>query len=354
MNSKLKKIIILIIVLAIVFIIGSSIYNNYKKQYEVEEVVEEKYLISIVDDKVGVVDKNSNIVIEPQYDEIQIPNPSKPIFVCFYDYNTDAGTYRTKIINEQGTELFTKYNRIEAIELVDIDTNMPYEKSVLKYEVEGKWGLIDLKGNVVTQAKYDFIEGLRNKEGELLISEDGKYGVINTKGAELIKAEYDYISGDEYYTEEAKYALSGYILGLKTEHGYRYGYMNCKRKVLLDTEYNDIQRLGGIENEDTDNNIMLVAQKDGQYGFIKNKKVVIDFRYQSIDYSGVGHLFIVTRSSKVGVYNCSGEKILAVKYNEVDIHDTYIQTKLNNETAYYNLLGHRVDKSTIEELKEKK
>ena len=88
--------------------------------------------------------------------------------------------------------------------------------------------------------------------------------------------------------------------------------------------------------------------------FIKNKKVVIDFRYQSIDYSGVGHLFIVTRNSKVGVYNCSGEKILAVKYNEVDIHDTYIQTKLNNETAYYNLLGHRVDKSTIEELKEKK
>ena len=47
-------------------------------------------------------------------------------------------------------------------------------------------------------------------------------------------------------------------------------------------------------------------------------------------------------------------KILAVKYNEVDVHDTYIQTKLNNETAYYNLLGNRVDKSTIEELKEKK
>ena len=273
MDSKLKKIIILIIVIGIIFILGSYIYNNYKKQYEVEEVIEEKYLISIVDDRVGVVDKNSNIIIEPQYDEIQIPNPSKPIFVCFYDYNHDSETYRTKIINEQGTELFTKYSRVEAIELVDIDSNMPYEKSVLKYEVEGKWGLIDLKGNVVTQAKYDSIEGLRNKEGELLIYKNGKCGVINTKGAELIKTEYDYISGDEYYTEEAKYALSGYILGLKTEHGYRYGYMNYKRKVLLDTEYNEIQRLGGIENEDTDNNIMLVAQKNGQYGFIKNKKV---------------------------------------------------------------------------------
>lgn len=354
MNSKLKKVVIIFIVLALVFIIGSCIYNNYKKQYEVEEVIEEKYILTVVEEKVGVVDNNENIVIEPQYDEIQIPNPSKPIFVCFYDYNHDTGTYRTKIINEQGTELFTKYSRVEAIELVGIDTNMPYEKSVLKYEVEGKWGLIDLKGNVVTQAKYDSIEGLRNKEGELLIYKNSKCGVINTKGAELIKTEYDYISGDEYYTEEAKYALSGYILGLKTEHGYRYGYMNYKRKVLLNTEYNEIQRLGGIANEDTDKNIIMVAKKDGQYGLLKNGKVIIDFRYQSIDYSGVEHLFIVTRSSKTGVYNCSGEKILAVKYNEVDVHDTYIQTKLNDETAYYNLLGNRVDKSTIEELKEKK
>ena len=54
------------------------------------------------------------------------------------------------------------------------------------------------------------------------------------------------------------------------------------------------------------------------------------------------------------MYDSKGEKILAVKYDEVEVHDTYIQTKLNNETAYHNLLGNRVDKSTIEELKEKK
>lgn len=354
MNNKLKKIIIISIILVVILIIGICIYNNHKKQYEVEEVIEEKYLISVIDEKVGVVDNNGNTVIQPQYDEIQIPNPSKPIFVCYYDYNYETETHRTKVINNQGTELFTKYNTVEAIELVDIDTNMPYEKSVLKYKVDDKWGLIDFKGNVVTQAKYDSIEGLRNKEGELLISKNGKYGVINTKGAELIKTEYDYISGDEYYTQEEKYGLSGYILGLKTENGYRYGYMNYKRKILLNTEYNEIQRLGGIGSENTNKDIIIVAQKDGQYGLLKNKKIIIDFRYQSVDYSGVENLFIVTRSSKTGVYNSLGEKILAVKYNEVEVHDTYIQTKLNDETAYYNLRGNRVDKSTIEELKESK
>ena len=45
----------------------------------------------------------------------------------------------------------------------------------------------------------------------------------------------------------------------------------------------------------------------------------------------------------------SKKKILSVKYDEVEVHDTYIQTKSGNEIAYYNLLGNRIDKSTIKE-----
>lgn len=353
-NRKIKNLIVIGIILVIILIIGFLVFNHIRKSYNVEEVIEEKYLLFSNENNVGVKDADGNTIIDPQYQDVQIPNPSKPIFVCYYDFNEETGEYRTKVINEYGTELFTKYNKLEAIGLVGIETNMPYEKTVLKYEQEGKYGLIDLKGNLVLKAKYDSIEGLSNKEGELLVSKDGKYGVINTKGAELIKPKYDYVSGDEYYTENDKYALSGYILGLTKEDGYRYGYMSYKRKMILDTEYNEIQRLGGIGSEDTDKDIFLVAKKNGQYGLIKNKKVIIDFRYQSIDYSGVENLFLVTRSTKTGVYNSKGEKILAVKYDEVEVHDTYIQTKLNNETAYHNLLGNRVDKSTIEELKEKK
>lgn len=351
MNSKLKKCIVLIFVLLIILVIANIVYNYLKTKYDVEEVLEEKYLISIQDDLVGVVDNNGNVIIEPQYFKVQIPNPSKAIFVCFYDYNEETESYRTKVINEYGTELFTKYHNLEAIELIGVETTMPYEKSVLKYEQDGKYGLIDLKGNVVTKAIYDSIEGLQNKEGELLISKEEKYGVINTKGAELIKAKYDYISGDEYYTEETIFALSGYILGMKTSDGYRYGYMNYKRNMLLDIEYNDVIRLGGIGGEDTDKDIILLAQKNGQYGLIKNKKVLIDFRYQEIYYTGIENLFIVTRNTKTGIYNSYGEKILAIKYDEVEVHETYIQTKLGDETAYYNLLGNRVDKSTIEEIK---
>lgn len=353
MNSKIKKLIVIGIILVVVLIIGFVVLNHIRKSYDVEEVVEEEYFLLSSNGSFGIIDDKGNIVIEPRYYEIHIPNPSKPIFVCYYDYNQATGSYRTKIVNEQGTELFTKYNKIETINLNDIQTTMPYEKAVLKYEKNGKYGLIDLKGNVVTKATYDSIDGLSNKEGELLVSQDGKYGVINTKGAELIKPEYDHITGDEYYTWDKKYALSGYILGVTTTEGYRYGYMTNDRKMLLDTEYNEIKRLGGIGSEDTDKDIFILAQKNGQYGLIKNKKVVIDFRYQSIDYSGVNNLFIVTRSTKTGVYNSWGHKILAVKYDEVDVKETHIETKLKDETAYYNLLGNRIDKSTIKEEEKK-
>ena len=353
MSKKIKNIIVILLVLITIILASVIIYNKIKKMYKVEDVVEEKYLLLLSQNNVGVIDNKGNVIIEPQYFSIHIPNPSKPLFICYYDYNEQTKAYRTKVVNQNGTELFTRYNKVETIDLNEIETSMPYEKNVLKYEEKGKYGLIDLKGNVVTKAEYDSIDGLSNKEGELLIAKDGKYGVINTSGAELIKPEYDFISGDEYYTNDKKYALSGYILGLKTTDGYRYGYMNYKGKILLEVEYNDIIRLGGIGSEDTDKDVFLVAKKNGQCGLIKNKKVVLDFRYQSIDYSGVNNFFIVTRSTKTGVYNSLGKKIISVKYDSVQVHNNYIYTKLKDEEAYYNLNGNRIDKSSIKEDEEK-
>ena len=50
----------------------------------------------------------------------------------------------------------------------------------------------------------------------MLIKKNEKYGVINSKGVTIINPEYDTIVADGYYIEEQKYALSGYIVGIKT------------------------------------------------------------------------------------------------------------------------------------------
>ena len=165
MGKKIKNIIIILLVLITIILIGTIIYNKTKKMYKVEEVVEEKYLLLSSQNNIGVIDNKGNVIIEPQYFSVHIPNPSKPLFICYYDYNEQTKAYRTKVINQNGTELFTKYNKVETIDLNEIETSMPYEKNVLKYEEKGKYGLIDLKGNIVTKAEYDSIDGLSNKEG---------------------------------------------------------------------------------------------------------------------------------------------------------------------------------------------
>ena len=220
---KYKIQIIVIIMLIVLIPIIKITKNKFKKDYNLETVNTEKYFVLESDGKSGIIDNKGNIVIEPKYYDIHIPNPSRAIFVCYFDYNDKTGKCRTKVINSQETELFSKYNELDTIALNGIETSMPYEKNLLIYKANNKYGIIDLSGKMLTEAIYDEVEGLSCKEGELLVKKDGKYGVINNKGVELIKIKYDYISGDEYYTSNNGYKLSGYIVGEKTKEGYRYG-----------------------------------------------------------------------------------------------------------------------------------
>lgn len=345
--QKYKIQILTIIIILLLIPIVKITMNNLNKNYKVENVNKEKYFVLLSGNKIGVIDEKGETVINPEYYEIHIPNPSKPIFVCYYDYNEETGNCRTKVINEKGTELFTKYNHIDTININGIETTMPYEKNLLKYQDKGKFGLIDLEGKQITQAIYDEIDGLSCKEGELLVKQSGKYGVINNKGAELIKNKYDYISGDEYYTQEHGYQLSGYIIGEKTNNGYRYGYMNSKQKILLNTDYSEMIRIGNIQNQDTDKNIFIIARKNGQCGLIKNKKTIIEFRYQDIEYSGIQDLFLIIRGTKTGLANSKGKVILNTRYDEILVNDDYIYTIDNNKEVYYNLKGEEIESSTI-------
>ena len=140
-------------------------------------------------------------MIEPVYDTIKIPNPEKAIFICEKQGNTI-------VLNEKQQETFTEYENVEAILIHGIVSSIPYEKTVLKYKKNGKYGIISYDGKEITKPIYDEIRGLENKESELLVKRDGKSGVINAKGAKLIDTLYDNIVADGFYTEDAKYGLS--------------------------------------------------------------------------------------------------------------------------------------------------
>ena len=96
-----------------------------------------------------------------------------------------------------------QYESIEAININTISSNIPYEKTVLKYKENGLYGIMDLDGKKITDSIYDEISSIDYKEGCLKVKVEGKYGIINIKGTEIVKPEYDLVLADGYYDEES-------------------------------------------------------------------------------------------------------------------------------------------------------
>ena len=193
----MKKIVLIILVIVVIIFAIFIINKNKDSNYELKEVVEYNYYQLNKEQKLGVINTKGEIIVEPIYDSIKIPNPEKDVFICQKD-----NTYET--LNSNAQKLFNEYEEVDAIELNGIVSDVPYEKEVLKYKKNGKYGIISYDGKQLTKPIYDEIQGLNNKEGEMLVKKDDKYGVINCKGKLIIKTKYDSISGDGFYTKKDK------------------------------------------------------------------------------------------------------------------------------------------------------
>lgn len=336
---KKKVIVVLSIIILIIGIISIIKYNKNKSKfnYTIEQISEVNYFLLMQNNKYGVINKNGDIVVDPIYDVVEIPNASKPVFICKGNYDQNFGEYNIQVFNDKKAPILYQYYTVEAIKLNNVESNGNYEKSVLKYKSDNKYGLIDFSGNKITDAIYDSIEGFNYREGILLVKKSDKYGIINIKGASIIKQKYDEILCDEYYTTDSKYDKSGYIVGTKTDKGMRYGYIDgIKRKQILKNEYNDIYR---ITDKIDDNNIYLVAFKDGKAGVYQNKKKIINNEYEDILYNANNDLLTLQKTSKQGVSKFDGTTIIPIEYDNIFFAGEYINAQKGDKIDIYNFDG---------------
>ena len=344
MKKNLKWIILGIVVIIAIIIGIIVIVNEVQFNYKVEGISEYNYFVFIQENQYGVVDKNGNVVIEPNYVAVQIPNPSKPIFICVNSYNQETNQYDTIVYNEKKEELLSNYESIQAISIdTDIDSN-PYEKSVVKYRQDGKYGLINLEGKEITDAIYDDISSVNYKEGTFTVRQDEKTGVINMNGKVIIPCEYETITSDNYYNEADNNKTTGFIVSKRTEQGYRYGYINYRGRIILDTEYTELERVTEIQNEDE---IYLIAFQNGQAGLLKNKDIILNFEYEDIQYSALNDFFIVQRNGKQGVVNKTGEIILNTEYDSILYGGIYLNAIKDNQTLIFDLQGNQIETENI-------
>lgn len=340
-NGNLK-IVIAIVIILLVILVGVIIFkvNNKKPVEIIAQEPYEYFLMYTTDEAVGVIDKTGKEIIKPIYTCIYIPNQSKDVFVCF----TDDENYQ--ILDSKGKDLFANYESVYPI--VISDTTLEMEKNVLSYEKDGKYGLIDYTGKELTKPIYDSVSSLTNKPGCILVKKDGLYGVVDSKGNIVIEPKYNTIKGDEYSSEAEGYSKTGYIISEKTSTGIIYGYINYEGKMLIEPKYELITRCQEYNEDD----IYLVFMNNGKKGVIKNKKIIINAKYQSINYYNTSGIFIVNKNGKYGFYKNNGDEILDAIYTEYSLAGNYISVKKDDTMMLYDIHGNLINtnnyKSIIE------
>jgi len=342
-NSGLLKIIALIAIIVAISIAVVNNINNGKKISQ-EDVKEYNYFITTINGKSGVIDKTGKIIINPEYDYIQIPNPSKPIFIALFDYNKDTQEYNSKVLNEKGKEILTSYKNVQAIPNNNTSSTNSYLTSILKYKQDDKYGIITIDGKTVTKPVYESIEVLEYKDEVLKVKQNDKFGLININGDVIIKPEYNSIATDSYYNQSSKYQKAGYIVNVVTEQGYRYGYINSQGKQVLDTMFTNVKRITEVKD---DNNTYLITYKNGQAGILKNGQTVIENEYEDISYDVTNNVLVLQKNAKQGVYDLAGNMILPIQYDNIEILGTLINATKDGKLMVFNVSGTVQDENSL-------
>ena len=336
------KIIFCLVIVILIIIIGIIVLKNTKKEDDVQLNKQEPYeyfnLFS-ADGTVGVIDKTGKILVKSEYTEIYIPNQSKDVFFCFKNEEYT-------VLNKEGKDIFKNFENVSPITISD--TTLEMEKEVLSYSENGKYGLVDYSGKKLTEPIYDEVTSLPNKPGFILVKKDNLYGVLDSKGKVIIEEKYNSIKGDEYCSEVDNYMKTGYIISEKTDTGIIYGYVNYKGKMLIEPKYESITRALEYDNED----IYLIVMENGKKGVIKNKKVIVKPKYQSINYYNVSKIFIVNRNGKYGFFDINGSQILDVEYESYTVAGNYISVSKDNNMRLYDLHGNLVNTNTYKSIQE--
>lgn len=392
LNMK-KVVATLVAFLVIIMVIYSMILSLNKKSKEQQIAPESvNYFSAYADSKWGVINSNGDKLNNISYDEmVIIPDSKKNVFIATYDVDYTNGTYKTKAINEKNEQLFSNYNNVSALVNYDASNNVWYNNEVLKFEKDGKYGLIDFSGKEVLPANYEDISTMQGIEKTLILVKDGKYGLYNSV-SKTVFADTTYTSVEPF----GKTYNDGYIV--KNENG-KYGLLGAEGKTILDTAYDKVMKVSGndkyvvqdgvktkliskdgttileagfdeIVEIDGDN---LVIKKAGKYGIINtagetlidpafdylencfgdyyiaktagnygvinlNKDICIEIKYKDIKYrNDIASLICENEDYTTDIYNRELKFVLTGTINKVDSEKGYIRARVGSEYRYYNL-----------------
>ena len=310
-KKVIGAIIAIIVIVMIIISIGKLIFNNGENS----KLSSMSYFTICENERWGVINSNGEVVIQPTYGEmIVVPNQSKPVFLCVSNVNDETGEYTTKVINEKNKEIFKEYEKVEALDNYENSTNIWYEEDVLRVKQNGKYGLINFKGEKLLNCEYDEISTIKGIYNSILVKKDNKFGLVNTVGQIIIEPEYKNILklGQSYQ--------NGYVV-VNDEN--KCGVVNINKAKILENEYEEIKYINSNE--------MYAVKKDGKWKLInKDNAVLLEEGFTEIIETNLENI-TVKKDNKYGVITKLGEQTIPYEYDYLEYisNKNYIAKKDN-------------------------
>ena len=266
------------------------------------------YIVRDQNNKYGIVDYSSNVVLENKYDSID-KTYGNDLYVV-----TENGT--KKLVNKAGEDvLLAGFENITGI-LKNKDNGVIFQR-------DNRYGVMNLNGEVTIEPEYEELK--EAKTGILIAKKDGKYGVIDMTKAEKVPFNYNmitynesadiYIADDENFNStifntnfEAK--LTGILTDVNTDAGY------ITIVVGEDTRYYNFRFEEKTDKDILTTNTLFLSKKDDKFGFVdKDGNVVVDYIYDDATEQNEYGYAGIKKDGKWGSIDSKGAVVQEPIYN---------------------------------------
>lgn len=249
--------------------------------------------------KEGVIDSNFNVVIEPQYNTVEpyLYNENLMIYQPFKEGKTTY--YRPAILDLKGNIVLDfKYDDLTIISL---------EPFLLIAKINNKYGVINLKDEVIIPFEYEYFKP-HNERSKYLIAEKeySNFDIIDINNNIIIPFEkycrMQFLSDETFIKSYDKFTHYENLI---------FDFNNNK---VCDTKFKF------IKDSDCDSDIIGATTDFENWGYIdKYGKTVIDFKYKDV-HDFVGSYAFVAKDlteKNHGLIDKNGNEILPFKFSFV-------------------------------------
>ena len=289
--------------------------------------------------KQGIIDSAGNVLCDIDYDKIGFCYDG----LCSFQKNGLYGAMdnRGRIIIEAKFEQLGSY----------------FEGLMCAKEVNGKWGFIDMSGEMVIKPQFDISYSVYFSEGLAPMSSNGKYGYIDHDGRFVIEPRFSYAANfkdgaavvkdggayriinkaGEYIIGpgeivKSAYSFSDGLCAAKSKDG-KWGFINILGEWKIKPQYDDAKSF--CEG-------MAAVLVGRTWGFIDGEgKMIIEAQYsKAMDFS-YGYAAVLSKNDHYWRYiNKSGESLGDYRFDgAASFQDGTGKATINGETVCINAEG---------------